>query len=172
MLLTDGYVESGEAAAKKEGGPRLEERMASHLYSLAKQLRYVRYKAAQIPHVPEPVHIWILGKEGWTREKGTGLAPALRSDEADNYRVMIAGIGPAKSGDPSLVSFRSWTKQAGMVRKKPHKGDSYHAFKSASLALLEQMHSHYTRGCNPGEVLDSLGVPYAFCGDEKTSSLD
>ncbi|MCH8851742.1 MAG: hypothetical protein IID41_03720 [Planctomycetes bacterium] len=155
LSLTDGYIGRSKAVASTPGtiNPSCEDRMADHLHRLAS--RAVR---SDSPLMEDPLHIWIVGTNGWVSKPTLGLIDAICDGEKEpSYRIVIASLNHAAVRKPFLSDWNSWLRCAGMPRIKRHRDKN--AFQTAGAALLRKMSDHYMKtGEPPTRVLEDLGV--------------
>ncbi len=156
LSLTDGYIGHNQAVASTPGtiNPSCEDRMADHLHRLAS--RAVR---SDSPLMEDPLHIWIVGTNGWASKPTSGLIDAICDGEKDlSYRIVVAGLNHAAVRTPFLSDWNSWLRRTGMPRIKRHRDKN--AFQTAGAALLRKMSELYmATGEPPTSVLEDLGVP-------------
>ena len=136
--------------------------MAKHFYQLNTKPRGPPGRR----YVPDPVHVWMIGNDGWLNQPAaqTGLFRDIHEGEkADDYRIFIVGSG--WPDECYVGNWNGWLWQAGMKKKKRH--SNQRKFEQCGEILLDSMSDHYQDTHEaPSAVLDGFGVPYAFCGGQ------
>lgn len=156
LSLTDGYIDPTKAVASTSRTINLpyEDRMADYLHRLA--WRAVR---SDSPLVEDPIHISIVGTDGWVAKPMPDLIDAICDGEKEpSYRMVIFGLDHAAVRTPYLGDWKNWLRGSGMVRVKRHRDK--HAFQTAGAALLRRMSDHHMETGEPlTRMLEDLGVP-------------
>lgn len=172
MSLTDGFITIPDrrwAKPAEDGEKPFEARMAKSLYWDAKDRRHGR------PYRPRPLHVWIVGEDGWLDRAPEIIRSLSENDTAHNYRIVIYGGGResmnyAGGPEPGRLDYvGNWSNNlynSGMKLKKTHMDRK--AFKSAGTEILRAMHDYYESIREPPTlVLEDLGAAVQFFGDEE-----
>ena len=156
LRLTDGYVQgSGNSAVPAEAD------FARRLYRLAKR---PHDGVDGNPQPPNPLHIWIIGSDGWPRGPPEPVRSVCEGETRDDYRMVITGEGLQGLERPYMADWSSWLYSSGMRRKKRHR--DLKRYQLAGGTLLGVMHDFYDEtGLPPTNILTDLDVPVTFIGD-------
>ena len=176
--LTDGYVtERRERLAVPMRGTESQERIiAKRLYGLGKRLDAQdtlagegQYEQVQRLQIPDPLHVWVIGDQGWlARPLAEPIHSICESETDPSYRMVIVGVGLGRIRQPYLANWGAWVYAAGMRRKRRHV--SLAGFRSAGTTLLKKMHDYYGwRGEPPSAVLHALELPVECYSDWRNS---
>lgn len=165
LQLTDGYFEPKEKFKKlghSQGKP-VEQIAANQLHRLG-TVQHLPPECRSNWQIPSPLHVWVLGNDGWTEDIPESLAPIVEGENDPSYRIFLSGVGWPSEKGPYLKGWNPWVQQAGLVRKKKHHNPD--DFKNSSRALLDALYEHYSSTQrSPSEVLERLNIPYHFAGD-------
>lgn len=163
VTLMDGYVSVPARQRKKlqSSQTTFEQMMATNLYRFGKRLDA---PPQLITGRPNPLHIWVIGREGWL-EQAPELIRLISEDDKDaSYRVVIYGARDPQESPIWMVRWPRWLRRAGMMQRKKHK--NLNQFRSAGRTLLEVMHKDYEATHEPPtHILEEMGLPCAFHGD-------
>jgi len=164
MIMTDGYISPSAVvrSLQESYSKNAELAIAKHFYRLNKRPRGPPGQR----DVPNPLHIWVIGKKGWLNQPAsqTDIFQKIHEGEQDdNYRMFIVGSGWPKGG---YIGFcQDWLWKAGMRKKKRH--SRQRDFMECGGVLLDLMFEEYHEEQKvPSVVLGRFGVPYTFYGDE------
>ncbi len=166
--MTDGYISSDRVSGDPcdSDSSTIEHALARNFYRLSKRVS----SPAQDPQVPDPVQVWVIGKENWISSVSANneLFRRIHEDENRNdYRMVVIGIGwPGNS--PYLGDWGEWLRTAGMTHRKRHRSPkNFHGCGGHLLGMM--LDAYHEDGESPSIVLDRFGVPFTFYGDEGNS---
>ena len=135
LTFTDGYiVETGKGDLRRP----MEERLAERLFSLTKKLHVPH---AVRPLTLDPVHVWVLGNEDWSRQPPKALEGLMEHEQDMAYRAVIIGLGMPPPPNPNGYSVRlhAWLLKEGMAKKKLRTGRD--PFRKEARSLMKLMHA-------------------------------
>ena len=157
IYLADGNIVEPELRDRLwpkgvDGSKGLEHAMAQHVH-----------RSGQNDIVGGPVHVWVVGAPGWLEDAPDLIRRMAGEDSDDAYRILIVG----NAGH--LVGGYKWGDYAGR-RFFVHRKKGAPGFRRSASEIVGAMRTYWdTTQSHPSPVLDALGVPYAFVGDESMS---
>ncbi len=164
IALVDGFVDP----LRVTGDPRCpqEQRIAERLVELALLDRSGKRRE----NAPDPVHVFVIGKRGWTCKLPDPFSAIAEAEDRDDYRTVIVGLG-VDPICPYIGGWNSWLRVAGIPWKKYHRSRAQ--FRESAHTILEPLAEIYLESrVAPKRALERFHVPFAYAGSDHYRSRE